>query len=75
MVKTFFLLYMIWMLIYIPRWFSLDNLPLTLVKLFFGYFNLWYVVGGFYASIILYFIRNLEFKSLIGLAFSLYFIG
>lgn len=73
--KRLAILYLIWTLIYLPFWFSLDLSLGFIQNIFFGYFVLWYIVGVLLAGIILFYIRNYETKKLIYIAVSLYTIG
>lgn len=68
-------LYVIWMIIYSPFWFSFEKILPTLFNIFFGYFVLWYVIGVLLAGIILYCIRNLDIKFLLIVSISLYVVG
>lgn len=50
-----FILYAIWTAIYIPFWQEKDN---SIMNLLFGFHHLWYLIGTFFAGILLYFARN-----------------
>src|SRR5690606_23928386 len=69
------ILYVIWMIFYIPFWFKIDNLVGTLLNIPIGYFVLWYLSGVMFGGILLYFSRNLESKYLLALAIFLYLSG
>jgi len=68
-------LYGVWMLIYSPFWIKSLDITQILKSIIFGHVHLWYLIGTFYAGIILYTLRRLSSLKLIILATSLYLIG
>ncbi|WP_419868274.1 acyltransferase family protein [Chryseobacterium sp. CT-SW4] len=66
-----FILYAIWTLIYIPFWKD-DQYILNVL---FGYHHLWYLIGTFFAGIILYIFRKQPVRTLSAAIFILFCIG
>ncbi|MGQ1316521.1 acyltransferase family protein [Acinetobacter baumannii] len=69
------IMYAIWMLIYSPFWFKINNLINSVVVIFFGYFVLWYLIGVLFSGTILYFLRNIRANTLLFIALTLYVVG
>ncbi|PRD56480.1 acyltransferase family protein [Sphingobacterium gobiense] len=65
-------LYLIWMLIYLPFWINAPNKVLTLLT---GTYHLWYLVGALFAGLLLYVLRKVSIKFLMGMAVALFLIG
>ncbi|WP_168379763.1 acyltransferase family protein [Acinetobacter cumulans] len=70
--KSWFLriliLYVVWMIFYIPFWVRPSNIIETLLNIPIGYFILWYLVGVMFGGLLLYFSKNLKPKYLLTLA-------
>jgi surface polysaccharide O-acyltransferase-like enzyme len=74
--KHVFILYVVWMLIYLPQFYDFPVKRL-LVALFTGYFHLWYIVGLF-VSVALFFLFKKIIKRdtvLLWIVIALYIIG
>lgn len=56
-----FLLYAIWSIVYIPLWKKGE----VFSNIVFGYHHLWYLIGTCFAGILLYLVRNSNFKSIV----------
>lgn len=67
-----FILYAIWTVIYIPFWQEKDN---SIMNLLFGFHHLWYLIGTFFAGILLYFARNHSASVLCIFSVILYIFG
>jgi len=68
------ILYTVWMIIYLPSWFSPD-IKTIFVKLITGYHHLWYIKAMLFCGILLYILRNLKTKILLALVSVLFSIG
>lgn len=66
-----FLLYSIWSLIYIPFW-KEDKI---LINIFFGYHHLWYLIGTFFAGIVLFILRNKSTQFIVTMILLLFSCG
>lgn len=74
-IKRIFVLYIIWTIIYLPVMiYSLDPMQ-TIVRLFTGYFMLWYLVAMMLAGIMLYFIKKNSDSFLLFFSLLLLIIG
>lgn len=69
------ILYVIWMIFYIPFWFNSNDLFGTLLNIPIGYFVLWYLSGVIIGGSLLFFCRNMDSKYLLILAVFLYLVG
>ncbi len=58
-VKRLFLLYVFWMIAYIPVWQPKMDF-LTLFNVFNGYFHLWYIINLLYAAICFWYLRRVR---------------
>jgi hypothetical protein len=58
------LLYIIWSAVYFPFWKEDDNYILNIL---FGYHHLWYLIGTFFAGLLLFTVRKIPVKMLAGL--------
>ncbi|KMQ69367.1 hypothetical protein ACM39_04595 [Chryseobacterium sp. FH2] len=67
-----FLLYTIWSAVYIPLWKEKDS---YILNIFFGYHHLWYLIGTFFSGIILFSLRKISSKILIGIILILFCCG
>ncbi|WP_294228849.1 acyltransferase family protein [uncultured Chryseobacterium sp.] len=56
-----FLLYAVWSVVYIPFWKD-DQ---YIMNILFGYHHLWYLIGTFFAGLLLYVLRNIPVKTLL----------
>lgn len=65
-------LYLIWMLIYLPLWIDTASVP---IKIIIGYDHLWYLIGTLFAGVLLYVVRKLNDRSLLGISLFLFLIG
>ncbi|MER5173278.1 acyltransferase family protein [Thioclava sp. GXIMD2076] len=68
-------LYAIWTLIYLPFWISDATLPLFVTNVIVGYWQLWYLLAALISAVMLYLVRGLSPKVLIGLAVAILFLG
>jgi surface polysaccharide O-acyltransferase-like enzyme len=78
--KRMFLLYLIWMVIYLPYYFpkdisSINNILYFLFKLCFGYHHLWYLIGSVGAACILQISKKQSDFFIMGFAISMFLIG
>ncbi|MDI9311840.1 MAG: acyltransferase family protein [Limnohabitans sp.] len=78
--KRILLLYIIWQLIYLPdliRFYNLDWFSKTsmLLKLFYGYWHLWYLLATVISVGLLFVSRNFSVKVKSSIAFILLFFG
>ncbi|EJL72993.1 acyltransferase family protein [Chryseobacterium populi] len=67
-----FLLYALWSVIYIPFWKDDDSWILNVI---FGYHHLWYLIGTFFAGIILFFLRKKSTVTLAAMSLILFCCG
>lgn len=74
-VKRVLLLYIVWMLIYAPFWFSMETPNNTMICIVFGYHHLWYLAATLFSGIALYFLRSFKQIHLFILGFVLCLIG
>ncbi|NNP75087.1 hypothetical protein A7P54_18545 [Acinetobacter sp. Ac_3412] len=73
--KRLLILYLIWMLVYSPFWFSYSSLVENIKNLFWGYFVLWYLIGAFFGGLLLYWIRNYSLAFQLSIAVLCFLIG
>lgn len=69
------ILYVIWMIFYLPYWFNPNDLLRTLLDIPIGYFVLWYLAGVIIGGSLLFFCRNMDSRYLLILAVFLYLVG
>ncbi len=67
-----FLLYAIWSVIYIPLWKENDNYVMNIL---FGYHHLWYLIGTFFAGLLLYALKNIPAKRLFLILIACFLVG
>ncbi|MEY8759404.1 acyltransferase family protein [Chryseobacterium tongliaoense] len=67
-----FLLYALWSLIYIPIWKEDDSWVMNII---FGYHHLWYLIGTFFAGIMLFFLRKKSTVTLVVISLVLFCCG
>lgn len=63
-------LYIFWMLIYLPFYINESGLVFKIIK---GYFHLWYLIGLLGAVILLYILKRLNLSNIVILGISLFF--
>lgn len=72
--KRIFILYTVWMLFYLPFWWT-KNLSYNFTVLYNGYFILWYIISVLLGGSLLYACRNMQDKLLFLLSSILFFTG
>lgn len=73
--KRIFILYLIWMIFYIPYWLDPSNPFRSAIEMTFGFHHLWYISALFGAGIVLYAFRKFSTKALLAVAFGMFLIG
>lgn len=73
--KRLFILYLVWMLFYIPYWLDPSNPFRSIIEMIFGFHHLWYISALFGAGCVLYAFRNFSTKALLAVAFGMFLIG
>lgn len=73
-IKRVLILYGVWMLIYAPLW-GRSELEIVIEKILDGYHHLWYLRAMLIGGIILYLMRKLSSKKLLGVSLFLFIIG
>lgn len=72
-IKRLLLLYLVWMVAYIPKWLN-HNVIDDIKTLVFGHFHLWYLIQSVYAIVLVWLFRKYK-KVLVILGIVLYAIG
>ncbi|EPG35423.1 acyltransferase family protein [Acinetobacter colistiniresistens] len=73
--RRLLILYSIWMLFYLLFWFSDSSLIENIKSLFFGYFILWYLIGTFFAGLLVYWLKSLSFAFQLSAVLLCFFSG
>ncbi|NDV78055.1 acyltransferase family protein [Dysgonomonas sp. 511] len=73
-IKRSILLYIFWMVVYLPFYFSDLNIKKIVVTLFFGWHHLWYIIAWIVSSIIITIIYKSKFNTKVCFIISLSFI-
>ncbi len=66
------LLYIIWSAVYFQFWKEDDR---YLLNILFGYYHLWYLIGTFFAGLLLFTVRKIPVKMLAGLILVFFCLG
>ncbi len=78
--KRMFLLYLVWMVVYLPYYFSEDissinSLLYFLFKFCLGFHHLWYLIGSIGAACIIQIVKKHSDFFILGFAISMFLIG
>ncbi|MCH7315773.1 acyltransferase family protein [Acinetobacter sp. ANC 3882] len=73
--KRLLTLYLVWMLLYSSFWLSFSSFADNVTNLLFGYFVLWYLIGTFFAGLLVYWFKNHSFIFQLSLVLICFLIG